>query len=129
MPLFSTPAARAGYFQIDDTGTFTNDYAWNKVANMLYMESPAGSGSRSGSSECRKGGKAVACTWDDGSQAEAYAHTLAAFHKAFPEYAKSDLYLTGESYFGQVCLRETPPLNTLPEHPPAFYLLVVKTSL
>ena len=94
-----------GYFQVDDTGAYANEYAWNKVANMLYLESPAGSGSGglggAGSSECRKGGKTVACEWDDGSQAEAYAHTLAAFHKAFPEYAKHDLYLTGESYFGQ----------------------------
>lgn len=68
------------------------------------LESPAGSGSSGlgghGSSECRKGGAPVACNWDDGSQAEAYAHTLAAFHKAFPEYATNDFYLTGESYFG-----------------------------
>ena len=42
-----------------------------------------------------------ACSWDDVSQAEAYAHTLAAFFGAFPEYAGNDLYLTGESYAGQ----------------------------
>ncbi len=41
------------------------------------------------------------CSWDDVSQAEAYAHSLAAFKKAFPEFASNDLYLTGESYFGQ----------------------------
>jgi hypothetical protein len=74
-----------------------------QVANMLYLESPAGSGGdfAAGSSECLKGGKAVRCHWDDVSQGEAYAHTLAAFHKAFPEFSHSDLYLTGESYFGQ----------------------------
>ena len=97
-----------GYFQTDDTGTYVNEYAWNKIANMLYLESPAGSGvpmlSGHGSSECRKKGVAVGCEWDDGSQAEAYAHTLAAFHKAFPAFASHDLYLTGESYFGQ-CTR------------------------
>jgi len=94
-----------GYFQLDDKGGHANPYAWNKVANMLYLESPAGSGSPfeagKGSSSCLKGGKQVGCKWDDVSQAEAYAHTLAAFHKAFPDFASHDLYLTGESYFGQ----------------------------
>jgi len=71
------------------------------VANMLYLESPAGSGSGSGSSSCLKGGDQVPCRWDDVSQAEAYAHSLTAFYKAFPELAANDLYLTGESYFGQ----------------------------
>ena len=93
-----------GYFQVGDAGPFVNEFAWNRVANMLYLESPAGSGAGSlgghGSSECRKRGRPVACTWDDGSQAEAYAHTLAAFHKAFPEFSANDFYLTGESYFG-----------------------------
>lgn len=90
-----------GYFQIDDEGFHVNDYAWNKVANMLYLESPAGSGQSSGFSSCIKGGKAVACSWDDVSQAEAYAHSLLAFYKAFPEFSSNELYLTGESYFGQ----------------------------
>jgi hypothetical protein len=90
-----------GYFQISDQGETTNPYAWNNVANMLYLESPAGSGQSSGFSACIKGGRDVGCSWDDVSQAEAYAHTLAAFKKAFPEFASNDVYLTGESYFGQ----------------------------
>ena len=69
---------------------------------MLYLESPAGSGQSSGFSSCIKGGKPVACSWDDVSQAEAYAHSLQAFYKAFPEFSSNELYLTGESYFGQV---------------------------
>jgi carboxypeptidase C (cathepsin A) len=85
-----------GYFQIDDQGTHTNAYAWNRVANMLYLESPAGSGSSNGFSACIKAGAPVRCEWDDSSQAEAYAHSLAAFHKAFPEFASHELYLTGE---------------------------------
>ena len=64
---------------------------------MLYLESPAGSGQSHGYSECLKGGDAVPCHWNDVSQGEAYAHSLAAFHKKFPEFASSDLYLTGES--------------------------------
>jgi carboxypeptidase C (cathepsin A) len=90
-----------GYFNYDDHGARTNPYAWNRVANMLYFESPAGSGSSNGFSECIEGKKVVDCSWDDVSQGEAYAHTLQAFFKAFPEFAKNDLYLTGESYFGQ----------------------------
>lgn len=90
-----------GYFQISDTGNYFNEYAWNSVANMLYLESPAGSGSEHGFSECIKGGKPVNCHWDDVSQAEAYSHSLAAFRKAFPEYDASPLVMTGESYWGQ----------------------------
>ena len=90
-----------GYFQVSDQGTYANEFAWNKVAHMLYLESPAGSGQSSGYSECIKAGKAVGCKWDDVSQGEAYAHALKAFMTAFPEYASNELYLTGESYFGQ----------------------------
>jgi len=90
-----------GYFQLSSDGSYTNDFSWNKVANMLYLESPAGSGQRSGFSTCNKKGKAVDCKWNDKSQGEAYAHTLQAFKKAFPEFESNDLFLTGESYFGQ----------------------------
>jgi len=92
-----------GVFQVGDEshGNYLNPWAWNKVANMLYLESPAGSGDDSGYSQCLKNGVVVGCQWDDQSQAEAYAHTLQAFFKAYPEYAKNDFYLTGESYFGQ----------------------------
>ena len=27
-----------GYFQVDDQGNWVNEYAWNNVANMLYLE-------------------------------------------------------------------------------------------
>jgi len=90
-----------GYFQVSSDGTYVNPFSWNRVANMLYMESPAGSGQNYGYSQCIKGGKAVRCSWDDVNQGEAYAHTLSAFMKAFPEFANNDLYLSGESYFGQ----------------------------
>jgi len=91
-----------GYFQVNDGGTNVNPYAWNRVANMLYLESPAGSSEPIGFSTCSIGGKVQSrCKFDDVTQANAYAHTLQAFFKAFPEYSKNDLYLTGESYAGQ----------------------------
>jgi carboxypeptidase C (cathepsin A) len=89
-----------GYFQVADE-IKVNPHAWNQVANMLYLESPAGSGGPTGFSQCLKGGKPVACSWDDVTQGEAYGHTLLAFFKAYPELAKNDFYLAGESYFGQ----------------------------
>lgn len=90
-----------GVFQIGEDADYLNPWAWNKVANMLYLESPAGSGDVAGYSTCVRGGKAVGCVWDDVTQAEAYTHALKAFYQAFPEFAANDLYLTGESYFGQ----------------------------
>jgi len=89
-----------GYFQVADD-IFVNPHSWNHVANMLYLESPAGSGQSSGFSKCMKAGKPVRCSWDDVSQGEAYAHTLLAFFKAFPELSKNDFFMAGESYFGQ----------------------------
>lgn len=86
---------------MDDQGPHTNPYSWNHVASVLYLESPAGSGGASGFSTCNQGGKPVPCAWNDTSQGEAYAHTLAQFFKEFPEYSKNDLYMTGESYAGQ----------------------------
>eukprot|EP00937_MAST-01D_sp_MAST-1D-sp2_P001497 g1497.t1 len=91
-----------GYFAVDSSGQHANPFAWNNVANMLYLESPAGSSDPIGFSTCSKNGKIqLQCKWDDVSQAEAYAHTLKAFFTAFPEFAQNDLYLSGESYFGQ----------------------------
>ena len=64
-----------------------------RAFHRLYLESPAGSGESSGYSTCIKGGKPVSCSWDDVNQGEAYAHTLAAFYKAFPELASNPLVL------------------------------------
>ena len=91
-----------GFFQLDDRGPHTNPYSWNSMANMLYLESPAGSSNPIGFSWCEIEGEVQDyCSWDDVSQAEAYTHTLRAFFAAFPEYSDNDLYLSGESYAGQ----------------------------
>jgi len=95
-----------GALLVGEDGNYVNPNAWNNVANMLYLESPVGSDDfltegPNGYSECIRNGRATTAYYDDRSQAEAYAHTLTAFFKAFPEYADRDFFLTGESYFGQ----------------------------
>ena len=100
--------AETGYFQISDSGATANpSAAWNRVANTLFLESPAGAfltplAQRSGFSYCLKAGvRQRKCSWNDKTQAEAYLLTLRAFFAAFPEHAAADLYLVGESYAGQ----------------------------
>lgn len=74
-----------------------NAWSWNRLAHVLYMDHPAGVRF----STCRKGGEAVTCVWDDVSQAEAFAHTLQTFFRKFADMSAKDLYIVGESYFGQ----------------------------
>jgi len=100
--------AEIGYFQVNLEGQQVNPHSWNNVANVLFLESPAGSfltpdaERTSGFSYCLKQGqKQRTCSWNDKTQAVAYAQTLQAFYKAYPEYASHDLYLAGESYAGQ----------------------------
>ena len=99
-----------GYFQVSSSGLLANDdYSFNKVSNMLYLESPAGSfltptdaGMSSGFSYCLVGGeRQETCSWNDTTQAAAYTATLTEFYNQFPEYAPNDLYFIGESYAGQ----------------------------
>jgi len=96
-----------GAFHIDDNGPYLNENSWNKNANMLYLESPAGStvgfgANPLGFSYCTQNGKVSAeCSWNDTSQAEAYARTVEVFFEEFPEFKDNDLYFTGESYAGQ----------------------------
>lgn len=97
-----------GPFQYMGSGAVENyEYAWNNAANMLYLESPAGStisedSSLTGFSTCSKGSRVQrTCKWNDVTQAEAYAYTLKAFYLKFPEFMTQDLYLVGESYAGQ----------------------------
>ena len=61
------------YFQVDDKGTHTNPFSWNHAANMLYLESPAGSGGQAGFSTCLRAGKVVDCCWDDRTHAASCA--------------------------------------------------------
>ena len=96
-----------GFFQVNNEGTETNRFSFNRAANMLYLESPAGSflspmSAGSGFSYCeRNGQREPVCNWNDTTQAAAYTLTLEEFYRSFPEFAANPLYLIGESYAGQ----------------------------
>lgn len=78
---------------IEGTAQFQlNPYAWNMRANLLYIQSPGGVGF---SKVSKRGIKS-----DDGTTALDNYNALIAFMEKFPNLAKNDLYLTGQSYAG-----------------------------
>ncbi|KAG8131454.1 hypothetical protein E2320_009393 [Naja naja] len=83
-----------GPFRVQPDGaTLTyNDYAWNKLAHILYLESPVGVGySYSDSQEYHT---------NDTEVARVNYLALKEFFNLFPEHLPKDLYLAGESYGG-----------------------------
>ncbi|XP_047308567.1 serine carboxypeptidase-like 45 [Impatiens glandulifera] len=71
-----------------------NEYSWNKVANMLYLESPAGVGfSYSTNDSFYKG-------LNDTITARDNLIFLERWLEKFSEYKNRDFFLTGESYAG-----------------------------
>ncbi|KAJ6311487.1 hypothetical protein OIU77_013281 [Salix suchowensis] len=70
-----------------------NEYGWDKVSNLLYVDQPTGTG-YSYSSDRRD-----IRHNEDGVSNDLYDF-LQAFFKEHPELAKNDFYITGESYAG-----------------------------
>ncbi|XP_009759845.1 serine carboxypeptidase-like 45 [Nicotiana tabacum] len=71
-----------------------NEYSWNKEANMLYLESPIGVGfSYSNNTSSYE-------TVNDEVTARDNLVFLLRWFQKFPQYRKSNLFLTGESYAG-----------------------------
>ncbi|KAF7127262.1 hypothetical protein RHSIM_Rhsim11G0168200 [Rhododendron simsii] len=78
----------------DGKTLYTRKHAWNKVANVLFVESPAGVGfsySNTTSDYNLSGDKRTA--------QDAYTFLLNWFRR-FPQYKDRDFYITGESYAG-----------------------------
>lgn len=70
---------------------YRNTYSWNNVANMIWLESPCGVGF----SYCDT---AAGLVHDDATTAAQNLQALITFFSLYPEYAKNDFYITGESY-------------------------------
>ncbi|KAK4252977.1 hypothetical protein QN277_010821 [Acacia crassicarpa] len=85
-----------GPFRIrpDGTSLYSNPYAWNKLANILFLDSPAGVGF----SYTNKTSDLF--TMGDRRTAEdAYAFLVNWFER-FPQYRHREFYIAGESYAG-----------------------------
>ncbi|KAJ9552438.1 hypothetical protein OSB04_016483 [Centaurea solstitialis] len=85
-----------GPFRINSDGKtlFRNNYSWNNLANILFLESPAGVGfsySNTTSDYDNAGDKNTA--------ADAYIF-IVNWLERFPQYKTRDFYITGESYAG-----------------------------
>ncbi|XVF19669.1 hypothetical protein REPUB_Repub11eG0130800 [Reevesia pubescens] len=85
-----------GPFRVNSDGKtlFRNNYAWNNVANVIFLESPAGVGfsySNTSSDYDHTGDKSTA--------EDAYTF-LVNWLERFPQYKTRDFYITGESYAG-----------------------------
>ncbi|XP_047439631.1 lysosomal protective protein [Mugil cephalus] len=83
-----------GPFLIQDDGATLqyNPYSWNKIANMLYLESPAGVGFSYSDDKNY-------VTNDTEVSMNNYL-ALKQFLRLFPEFSSNQLFLTGESYGG-----------------------------
>ncbi|XP_044505276.1 serine carboxypeptidase-like [Mangifera indica] len=70
-----------------------NDYGWDKVSNLLFVDQPVGTGFSytSDESDIRHD--------EDGVSNDLYDF-LQAFFKEHPQYATNDFFITGESYAG-----------------------------
>uniref|UniRef100_A0A8C4N0B3 Carboxypeptidase n=1 Tax=Equus asinus TaxID=9793 RepID=A0A8C4N0B3_EQUAS len=83
-----------GPFLIQPDGTTLeyNPYSWNLIANVLYLESPAGVGFSYSDDKYYK--------TNDTEVAQSNFEALQDFFRLFPEYKNNELFLTGESYAG-----------------------------
>ncbi|XP_052172374.1 serine carboxypeptidase-like 45 [Diospyros lotus] len=71
-----------------------NDYSWNKAANMLYLESPAGVGFSYSAN------KSFYSSVNDAATARDSLVFLEHWFSQFPEYKNREFFITGESYGG-----------------------------
>ena len=83
-----------GPFRPDANGQLQmNDWRWNKIANMVFLEQPVGVGfSYSDNQDDYRIG--------DDQAAKDNLQTILAFLEKFPEFANSPLFITSESYGG-----------------------------
>ncbi|XP_023741311.1 serine carboxypeptidase-like 45 [Lactuca sativa] len=83
-----------GPFKPSGSVLVKNEYSWNKEANMLYLESPAGVGFSYSVD------KSFYLSVNDVITARDNLNFLEKWFENFPEYKNRDFYITGESYAG-----------------------------
>ncbi|KAI3444304.1 hypothetical protein Pfo_000969 [Paulownia fortunei] len=83
-----------GPFQPSGNVLVKNNYSWNKVANMLYLESPAGVGFSYSAN------KSFYESVNDEMTARDNLVFLEKWFEKFPEFKSREFYITGESYGG-----------------------------
>ncbi|KAL5546706.1 hypothetical protein UlMin_006393 [Ulmus minor] len=83
-----------GPFKTNGVDLIKNDYSWNKEANMLYLESPAGVGFSYSAN------KTFYLNVNDEITARDNLIFLRRWFSKFPEYKNRDLFIAGESYAG-----------------------------
>ncbi len=71
---------------------YTNPYAWNKHANIIYLESPGSVGFSTANTKYK--------TSNDTSVAKDNLKALQIFFDYYPQYKGNDFYIAGESYAG-----------------------------
>jgi cathepsin A (carboxypeptidase C) len=79
------------FLEDSDHSPSENPYSWNKFANVVYLESPAGVGFNHFSGKFH---------YDDENVSYENLKAVQQFFDAFPEFRSNDLYLSGESYGG-----------------------------
>ncbi|KAK9061566.1 hypothetical protein SSX86_018748 [Deinandra increscens subsp. villosa] len=70
-----------------------NDYGWDKVSNIIFVDQPTGTGFSYTSSD-------QDIRHDEHGVSNDLYNFLQAFFKAHPDYINNDFYITGESYAG-----------------------------
>ena len=73
-----------------------NEYAWNQVANMVFIESPVGVGYSYSTAEDTSDDYQM----DDAETAADNYALIQAFMQRFPEYNSNSMYISSESYGG-----------------------------
>lgn len=82
------------YPNVNGTGLYTNQWAWTNVADVIFVESPAGVGfSYSNDTSFYDG------VGDNQTSADLYAF-IQGFLQRYPSYQEKNLWIAGESYGG-----------------------------
>ncbi|KAM4593397.1 lysosomal protective protein [Odontesthes bonariensis] len=83
-----------GPFHVNDDGAtlYENKFSWNKIANMLYLESPAGVGYSYSDNDTY--------VTDDNQVADDNYKALQSFFAKFPNFTQNEFFIFGESYGG-----------------------------